>query len=433
MHLVASILPLAALVFGMLVWIADLWGFGSNAHQMFKSAFELWLGLEVTPASSSEPPAWVLSATAMATLLTGAILSLWIRQSGALSALTCLAISIAGIFGAAWAVHNEFGILVQGGGGIMVLSLVAIAGLIGELISPETWGLGQNAAFGPNKGRSGRGLTFGGKTREVTALSCCISNLNDISALYVGNPGALTALVQEFIDHVSGFLTREGATIDSSTDRAIIAVWNAPSRNPDHITAACDTALKIIKEIDELNRRLEDSFEFEGLPFQPISVGIGLNTDTCTFGARKPRAPNQAGLFMGPATAQIAELSSNAARYGSAIIVTETTAAGGEDRFALLEVDKVAIGAKQSVALYALLGNPLAKANPRFRELLAHHAGFLDAYRGMDWPTARQRLEECRAMPAALEPLYALYESRLRGFEQTPPPDGWAGEHALQN
>jgi len=433
MHLLASILPAGALSFGMLFWIADLWGLGSNAHQIFEGAFEIWLGLEVEANASQETPDWVLSSTAMVTFLLGAIQVLWIRQSGALSALTCLAVSIAGIFAAAWAVHHEFGILVQGGGAIMVLSFVAMAGLLGELMSPETWGLGTNQTLTGKKGRPSRGLAFGGKTREVTALSCCISNLNDISALYVGNPGALTALVQEFIDHVTEFLTREGATIDSSTDRAIIAVWNAPSRNPDHITAACDTALKIIKEIDHLNRRLEESFQFEGLPFQPISVGIGLNTDTCTFGAKKSRAPNQGGLFMGPATAQIAELSSNASRYGSAIIVTETTAAGGEDRFALLEVDKVAIGAKPNVAIYALLGNPLAKANPRFRELLTHHKRFLKAYRRQDWATTRQLLNECRAMPAALEPLYALYANRLREFEKTPPPEGWSGEHALQN
>ena len=79
------------------------------------------------------------------------------------------------------------------------------------------------------------------------------------------------------------------------------------------------------------------------------------------------------------------------------------------------------------VRLYALLGNPVARASPKFRALSTFHDHIFQALRGQQWAEARELIEQCRKLSGASQALYDLYLARIRYFESNPPgPTGTA-------
>jgi adenylate cyclase len=95
---------------------------------------------------------------------------------------------------------------------------------------------------------------------------------------------------------------------------------------------------------------------------------------------------------------------------------------------AFLEVDYIAAGAADPpVRLYALLGNPLVRASPLFRALLAFHEHIFASLRRQQWGKARALIAHCRQLSGASQKLYDLYLSRIGYFETHPPGPNWDG------
>ena len=109
-------------------------------------------------------------------------------------------------------------------------------------------------------------------------------------------------------------------------------------------------------------------------------------------------------------------------------MVTDTARKLAERNFAFLEVDTIVVGSVgESLKLYALVGNPLMRASPKFRALSTFHDHIFQSYRAKEWGKTKALIEQCRALSGASPQLYDLYMNRIAYFETNPPSANWNG------
>lgn len=223
-------------------------------------------------------------------------------------------------------------------------------------------------------------------------------------------------------------LDRHG-TVDRVIPGELTAFFNAPLDDPQHAIHACGSALSMMEALEKVNRKLEMGVRADGKPVGPIDIGIGINTGEAVVGNfGTDDKPSYA--VTGRAVRLSGEIERLSVAYGSAVLVGGPTHALVERDFAFLEVDHVALAASESVGLFALLGTPLARANPRFMALKAFHDRIFQAYRAREWEKARALIAQARALSGANPVLYDLYLNRIEHFEAHPPSGNWTGTFA---
>jgi adenylate cyclase len=120
--------------------------------------------------------------------------------------------------------------------------------------------------------------------------------------------------------------------------------------------------------------------------------------------------------------------------YGLPIIVGSQTASVAKDRFAVLEIDFVAVkGKKEPEVVYAIMGRDDLAKSGRFQRWRDLNIEMLSHYRRRDWAAALTCIERGRSLDeeGRFTTLYDVYTKRIREFEVTPPPDDWDGAYAL--
>ena len=112
--------------------------------------------------------------------------------------------------------------------------------------------------------------------------------------------------------------------------------------------------------------------------------------------------------------------------YGADLIVTDETRRLADRGFAFLEVDTIAAG-DRPVTLYAMLGNPMVRASPKFRALTVFHDHIFQAIRKQHWQMARDLIAQCRRLSGASQKPYDLHLARIAWYENNPPGADWDG------
>lgn len=75
-----------------------------------------------------------------------------------------------------------------------------------------------------------------------------------------------------------------------------------------------------------------------------------------------------------------------------------------------------------------LFGNFNSITHEHFQEFTKEHSEFLSAYRGQNWASAKEHLQNCRQhLSGRLDAYYDLMAQRISLFETTPPPSDWNG------
>jgi len=113
-------------------------------------------------------------------------------------------------------------------------------------------------------------VQLGGEEREVTVL---FSDLRDFTSLSEKLPPAeVLALLNRYLDRMSGIVERHGGVIDKYIGDAIMALFGAPVALPHAAAWAIMAAQEMKAALADLNRELAA----EGKP--TLAVGIGINT-----------------------------------------------------------------------------------------------------------------------------------------------------------
>jgi len=272
-----------------------------------------------------------------------------------------------------------------------------------------------------------RRRAFGAEVRKTTVMFCDIRGYPQVSQALRDDPEGLAYLLNTVHGYITRHIIASGGVADTNLGTTIMGFWNAPNTDEMHAVTACETALRLVNSLEDLNRALEMEADAAGRPFAPISLAVGINTGPAVVGnlGTEYRVDYTA---IGDPVHIARRLQTYSEHYGPAVIVGEHTYNEVKNRFALLPIDRLGIdGRRYTVNCYALVGNPVRKASPGFRALEQAHEEVFKAYTARNWAMARALLRECRKMPGATEQLYDLFEQRIAFFETNPPPEDWDG------
>ena len=299
-----------------------------------------------------------------------------------------------------------------------------IRSAFGQYLSPA---LVEQLAQSPEK------LVLGGEEREMTIMFSDMRGFTSISETYKNDPQGLTALMNRFLTPLTNAILNRKGTIDKYMGDAIMAFWNAPLDDKDHELNACEAALDMLERVDELNQAREQEAKEEGRLFIPLNAGIGLNTGICVVGNMGSDQRFDYSVF-GDSVNLASRLEGQSKEYGFPIIIGSRTALAVKDRFAILELDFIMVkGKKEPEVIYAIAGREDTALSGRFQRLRNLTIEMLACYRARDWEGALAAIARGRKTDEAnsLELLYDLYEVRIRGYLENPPPQDWNGAYAL--
>jgi adenylate cyclase len=278
-------------------------------------------------------------------------------------------------------------------------------------------------------------LELGGEIRDLTMLFSDVRGFTTISELYKADPQGLTRLMNRFLTPISNEIIQRRGTIDKYMGDAVMSFWNAPLDDPQHHRHACESALGILKAIDHLNEERRKEAEVFSQPFMPIRLGVGLNSGHCVVGNLGSDIHFNYSV-MGDPVNVASRLEGLTKLYGVPLIIGERTyqgvvgQAGGQEDFALIEIDFIKVkGKNEPERIYALLGGKEVASSEAFRSCKQDVMAMLAAFRSRRWDDVAKKAKACRTQMGdlPLEGLLSLYEQRARELAANPPPDDWDG------
>jgi adenylate cyclase len=276
-------------------------------------------------------------------------------------------------------------------------------------------------------------LVLGGEEREMTIMFSDVRGFTTISESYKNDPQGLTALMNRFLTPLTNAILERKGYIDKYMGDAIMAFWNAPLDDREHQVNACEAAVDMLERIDVLNKQREFEAKEGGHVYIPLNVGVGLNTGTCVVGNMGSDLRFDYSV-LGDSVNLASRLEGQSKEYGFPIIVGSRTALAAREKFAILELDFIMVkGKKEPEVIYAIAGRADTAHSARFQRLRNLTIEMLACYRNRDWEGALAAIERGRRTDEArsLELLYNLYEARIRGYQENPPPEDWNGAFAL--
>jgi adenylate cyclase len=259
--------------------------------------------------------------------------------------------------------------------------------------------------------------------------------------------------MNQFLTILSNAIMDTNGTIDKFMGDAVMAFWNAPLDTPDHERAACQAALRMIKDVEELNamrllagqgskkrKRSKDRSRTK-LPVgksgkvHRINVGIGINTGQCVVGNMGSQTRFDYTALGDPVNVA-SRLEGQSRFYGAAIILGQETARRVKGDFALFELDMVrVVGKALPENIFALVGDRAMATNSAFRAAAEINASMLTAYRAQDWDTAEMRLKELSAALKSTDLKFKkyikIYDERITDLRSSELGEDWDGVFAF--
>jgi adenylate cyclase len=117
---------------------------------------------------------------------------------------------------------------------------------------------------------------LGGTRQEVTILFTDVTNFTGISE--AADPDSLMRQTSRHLTALTEAFLAEGGTVDKFIGDSVMAFWNAPHSQRDHVERACRAALAAKAASEALNTQ----FEAEGLP--PFIVRLGIHSGDAVVG-----------------------------------------------------------------------------------------------------------------------------------------------------
>jgi adenylate cyclase len=255
-----------------------------------------------------------------------------------------------------------------------------------------------------------------GKREVLTVLFTDIRGFTSISERL--EPEALATLLNEFLTVMSLAIRTHRGTLDKYMGDAIMAFWGAPVADGQHASQAVAAALAMQAELPRLNER------FKARGWQPIEVGIGLNTGPMSVGDMGSKL-RKAYTVMGDAVNLASRLEGLTKQYGVGIIVGQATREAARD-VVFRELGRVRVkGKDEPVAIFEPLGPESSLSKDRHEEVKLWNQA-LKAYRARNWDQAELILFNLKRLYPD-SPLYSYYANRVTRYRAEPPGALWDG------
>lgn len=118
-------------------------------------------------------------------------------------------------------------------------------------------------------------VDLGGVEAEVTVLFADLRGFTGMAERLP--PAQLVQVLNRYLSEMAGAVFEAGGTLDKYTGDGLMAFFNAPIHQEDHVARAVRAAAEIRRRVGELRRGLD-------VPVEPPEVGIGLNAGIVLVG-----------------------------------------------------------------------------------------------------------------------------------------------------
>jgi adenylate cyclase len=220
-----------------------------------------------------------------------------------------------------------------------------------------------------------------GRSDEVTIL---VSDLRGFTALSERLGAHKTCrMVRDMMERLSERIVEYGGVIVDYAGDGILAMWNAPRKQPDHAERACRAGLAMLGELPELNARWSD--EAAGA----LALGIGINTGEALVGNTGSTRKFKYGPHGHPVNLA-SRVQDATKKLGLPLLITAST----RDRLpaALLtrRIGRVVLpGVREPVVAYELCGE---RGSPEWLERRDVYEKALTLFEAGQWSRACQAL-----------------------------------------
>ena len=179
---------------------------------------------------------------------------------------------------------------------------------------------------------TGTPLGLGGVRREVTIM---FTDVADFTALTEhASPERVMSYTSSYFAVLSDAIMSNRGTVDKFIGDAVMALWNAPVEDPDHVINACNAIVACQQATGELNQR----FARDNWP--AYRTRYGLHVGTVVVG-NIGSADRMNYTVLGASVNLAARLESLNKTYGTVVLVSESIKQRAETRFLFRSVDQI--------------------------------------------------------------------------------------------
>jgi adenylate cyclase len=235
----------------------------------------------------------------------------------------------------------------------------------------------------------------------------------------------LAVFLNQYLSDMTRLVFEHQGTLDKYIGDAVMAFWGAPFEEAGHASRACNTALKMMGLVREMQKR----WEAEGKP--RLDIGIGINTGVASVG-NMGSALRYGYTALGDTVNLSSRLEGLNKEYGTHILANETTyEAAKDDGFTFRELDLIRVKGKlQPAVIFELIGwknEPSVYGTPEeLRMRLELFAQARDLYRHRRWEEAQRKFQAILDTWCDDGPSRA-YWKRCQEYLFDEPPSGWDG------
>lgn len=165
-------------------------------------------------------------------------------------------------------------------------------------------------------------------------------------------PEEVVALLNPYLEVMTGVIHRHGGTVDKYEGDAIVAFFGEPVPHADHALRAARAAVEMQQRLAELREK----WKAEGIFSGRFEIGIGLNSGEAFVGLIGS-AQRINYTVIGDNVNLASRLQDLTKTYAWPIIVSESTARAIESEFAVEFIEAAAVkGKAEPVRIYKLIG-----------------------------------------------------------------------------
>ncbi|KAJ3350766.1 hypothetical protein HDU91_006206 [Kappamyces sp. JEL0680] len=210
---------------------------------------------------------------------------------------------------------------------------------------------------------------------------------------------------------------------DSKADQAIIGFGlPCPTPNDSHRAIECTLAIK--KEVEELNKKIEE----DGIP--PFLVSIGVSTSiglTAAIGAAKLKKY----AIMGAPVDEAEALQGIAKVYGAGILVDQTTKDVAKENYHIRELDTINKSRHSSFTLFEIMSATNSDPNHDMMTTIVSYELGLAEYRSKNWQAAIMHFKKSQTITDDHPSKYMIERCRALIDGRLDLPEEWNGSWNL--
>lgn len=275
--------------------------------------------------------------------------------------------------------------------------------------------------------KSGKPAQIGGSRQEVTLMFTDIAGFTTMSEKMT--PEDVMSYMSVYFELLTQAIADNNGTVDKFIGDAIMAMWNAPIANPNHVRDACDAALLACRASNQLNDELAAN------NFPQLRTRFGLHCCEALVG--NVGAPDRMQFTSLGAGVNLASRIEGLNKfYRTQILVSDTVRKKAGPKFLFRRIDLVtAKGTTRPVTVFELLGERDEKGEfyvgPVIIKQAVKYEQAFDFYLHRDFEDARDLLRDLHA-EAPDDFVIETVLARCEGYIETPPPPEWNGSTALE-